>query len=89
MAYQKFTIDNMTCSRRYHISFDDEQKEVPRVEVKCSYCDQVIFAADNYPPAKLACEENLVKTAELSDILIADCQLKDTLSEKTTKIPTS
>ena len=87
MSYKKFTVDNTTCSRRFHIAFDDEAQAVPRVEVRCSYCGQVVFSEDNHPAVRLAREENLIKTSELSEILVSDCQLRDTLSEKTTKVP--
>lgn len=83
MAYNKVLIDNPTCSRRFHVTFDTEAERVPRVEIRCQYCNVVIFAEDNHPPAKLAREENLVKTSQLSDNLVSDCNFADTLSKKT------
>ncbi len=83
MAYTKILIDNPTCSRRFHVTFDDEQERVPRVELKCQYCNVTIFAEDNHPPATLAREENLVKTSQLSDNLVTECNFADELSKKT------
>lgn len=83
MAYRKFTVDNTTCSRRFHLQMDDESAPKPRVEIRCQFCNAVVFAADNHPPVKLAREENLVKTSQLSEIVVTECHFKDTLSEKT------
>jgi hypothetical protein len=85
MAYQKFLIDNVVCSRRYHLTYDDEAKSQPHVEVKCKACGMVIFSADNHPPVKLARDENLVQTSELSDEIIRKCDMVDVMSEKTQK----
>ena len=83
MAYTKILIDNPTCSRRFHVTFDDEAQRLPRVEIRCQHCNVAIFAEDNHPPAKLAREENLVKTSQLSDRLITECHFADELSKKT------
>ncbi len=83
MSYSKFTVDNTTCSRRFHITFDDEAEKLPRVELRCQYCNVVIFAEDDHPPIRLAREENLVKTSALSDLLVRDCDFSDSLSKKT------
>lgn len=85
MAYRKMLIDNVTCSRRFHLTFDDEAPVAPRVEVRCDLCDIVIFSADNHPPVSLARDENLVKTASLSEHVISDCQFEDKLSQRTIK----
>lgn len=83
MAYTKILIDNPTCSRRFHVTYDDQAERVPRVELRCQFCNAVVFAEDNHPPAKMAREENLVKTSQLSDILVSDCNFADELSRKT------
>lgn len=85
MAYRKILIDNVTCSRRFHLSFDDEAATAPRVEVRCDLCNVVIFSADDHPPVRLARDENLVKTATLSEHVISDCQFEDSLSQRTIK----
>lgn len=83
MSYKKFVVDNTTCSRRFHISFDDEATKAPRVEVRCQFCNVVIFDAENHAPLTLARVENLVKTSALSDIVTSECRFEDTLSKKT------
>ncbi len=83
MAYTKHLVDNPTCARRFHLTYDDAAAHVDHVEVRCQLCQTVIFQADNHPPVKLARMENLVKTAELSDDLVTDCNFEDLLSKKT------
>ena len=83
MSYTKILIENPTCSRRFHVTFDDEAVRVPRVEIRCQYCNVVVFAEDNHPPVALAREENLVKTSQLSHNLVSDCNFADELSKKT------
>lgn len=85
MAYKKLLVDNTTCSRRFHITFDDAGEKVPRVEVKCQHCNTVIFKAENHPSVALAREENLVKTSALSENIVRECHFKDTFSVKTIK----
>jgi hypothetical protein len=83
MAYNKFLVDNITCSRRFHITFDDEHERVPRVEIKCRICNATLFTAENHPPVTLAREENLIKTSALAELVVTDCNFEDTLSKKT------
>ena len=83
MSYQKHLVDNTTCSRRFHITFDDEAPRKPRVEVRCHYCNAVVFQAENHPPVTLAREENLVKTSALSEDLMRSCDFQDVLSKRT------
>ena len=83
MSYQKFLVDNTTCSRRFHITFDDEKAKSPRVEIRCQLCKAVVFAADNHPPVVLARMENLVKTSALAELVTTECHFEDTLSKKT------
>jgi len=77
MSYQKQLVDNTVCSRRFHISYDNEGPLLSKVEVQCPHCSQTIFLAENHPAAKLAREENLVRTTELSRTLIRECRFKD------------
>ena len=83
MSYRKFLVDNTVCSRRFHLSYDDEAKHAPHVEVKCPYCDVVVFSASDHPPVLLAREENLVKTSALADLVVNECAFHDKLSERT------
>jgi len=83
MTYQKILVDNVTCSRRFHISFDDSAPKARKVELACPFCKQVIFSEENHPPVKIARQENLVQTAELSDNIVRDCAFQDAFSEKT------
>jgi hypothetical protein len=83
MSYQKFLVDNTVCSRRFHISFDDEAAPVATVEVKCPFCDIVVFSASNHPPVILAREENLVKTSSLAELTVSECTFEDKLSQRT------
>ena len=77
MGYQKLLIDNVTCSRRFHVTFDPEAPTVPEVKLTCPYCDLTVFSAKNHPPVKLARQENLVQTMNLSDDIIRSCEFSD------------
>lgn len=88
MAYKKLLVDNPVCSRRFHITFDDESNTVARTEVRCSYCNVVVFSEDNHPPAKLAREENLTKTTALSSRLAKQCDFEDPFRNTRTGKPT-
>ena len=77
MAYKKLLVDNTTCSRRFHITFDDESSPVQHTEIKCQHCDQIIFAEDNHPKVQLARDENLIKKTTLSDNIISQCSFED------------
>lgn len=83
MAYEKFVVDNTTCSRRFHISFDNEGPKKPRVEARCQFCNVVVYAADNHPAVTMARVENLVKTSALSEIITSECHFEDALSKRT------
>jgi len=79
MAYQKVLVDNTSCSRRFHITFNDESQAVAHTEVRCNYCDEVVFGLDNHPPIRLAREENLTKMNRLSENVISNCSFEDTM----------
>ena len=83
MAYNKFFVDNVKCSRRFHLSFDDEKATQARTHVECPHCGITIFSAKDHPAVAFARDENLVKTTTLAEITISDCNFKDTLSERT------
>ena len=80
MAYKKILVDNLTCKRRFHISFDDEAPTVPKVEIKCLHCDAVVFRRENHAPAKLARDEVLIKLTDLSPIRTTECYFQDRFS---------
>ena len=83
MSYTKVLVDNPTCARRFHLTFDDEAGHLPRVEIRCPHCQVVVFAAEDHAAVKLVREENLTKTSALSDHLVTDCQFEDRLSRQT------
>jgi len=80
MSYKKILVDNLTCKRRFHITFNDDEKKVPLVEVHCLHCDAVIFSRENHVPAKLARDEVLIKLTDLSPIKTKECYLQDHFS---------
>ena len=77
MSYTKLLVDNTVCSRRFHLTFDNEAPLVAKVEVKCPHCQHVLFRAENHPPVKVARDENLVRTTQLSRNLLKECDFKD------------
>lgn len=85
MAYQKILIDNTTCSRRFHVTYDDAGEKLPRVEVRCQFCETIIFSGENHPAVSLARAENLIKTSALSENIVTECHFKDTFSSKSIK----
>jgi hypothetical protein len=88
MSYKKIMVDNPTCSRRFHITFDDEANPVARTEIRCSYCNVVVFSEDNHPQVNLAREENLTKTTALSNRLAKQCDFEDPFRNVKTGQPT-
>ena len=78
MSYQKLLVDNTVCSRRFHLTFDDESKTVPHVEIRCPHCKHILFEADDHPPVTFARDENLLKSTSLSRNIIRECDFKDT-----------
>ena len=86
MAYQKELIDNPICSRRFHISYDDDKPKGP-VKVKCPFCTTTIFQSDSHSPVTLLRQENLITDVELSDKLVKECTFVDEFSLRTQKKP--
>lgn len=85
MTYKKMLVDNPTCSRRFHIAFDDEGPKRP-VEVHCPFCDVVVFKSDSHPAVKLTREENLViQNTSMADFIVRECNMRDIVSENTQK----
>jgi len=87
MSYQKFLVDNPQCSRRFHISFDDEAPKVPHTAVKCQHCGVVVFARDDHAPLKMARDENLTKTTELTKELMRECRFEDPFEKQKVRKP--
>lgn len=77
MSYQKFLVDNVHCSRRFHVTFDDEAAPVAKTSVACPHCKLELWSAEDHAPVKLARDENLVKTTQLSRNLVKDCHFSD------------
>lgn len=87
MAYRKLLIDNVVCSRRFHLTYDDEAKG-EKIEVRCPFCDMTIFQSANHPPVTLARQENVITSdTSLANGIVRECHLKDVFTEKTRKTP--
>jgi len=84
MSYQKILVDSPKCSRRFHISYDDQAPHEEKVVLKCSFCDATIFSAEDHPPVTLARQENLTKTTKLSMDLVPECHFQDRFKRPTT-----
>ncbi len=80
MTYKKILVDNIGCTRRFHITYDTEVTKQSKVELHCPHCGVVVFQEENHPRAALVREENLVQTAELSENRVQICQFRDTFS---------
>lgn len=80
MAYKKVLVDNLTCKRRFHITFDDEGDKTALVEIRCLHCEAVVFRKENHPKAKLARDEVLVKLTDLSSEKTKECYFQDRYS---------
>ena len=77
MSYKKFFVDNATCLRRFHCSFDDEEKKVAHTEIKCPVCNLKVFEAFDHPELTLARDENLVTTTQFGRLLVRECNYVD------------
>ena len=82
MAYKKIHVDNTTCLRRFHISFDDSDKK-EKIELKCPYCKVVVMSSSAHPPAKIVRDEVLTGVTSLSNIRTSDCSYEDKFKPKT------
>lgn len=80
MTYKKQLVDNLTCRRRFHVTFDDEAPKEKLVELRCLHCDAVIFQEKDHPPVKLARDEVLMKLTDLSSKRARSCDYKDNYS---------
>jgi hypothetical protein len=72
--YRKIEIDNAICNRRFHIAFEEGQKLVARQTIACPHCGVVLWEEDQFPPAILLREENLVKSPDGSRPMLTECQ---------------
>jgi hypothetical protein len=82
MSYEKVLVDNLTCKRRFHLTFDSDAPKEDCVTVRCMHCQAVIFEKHDHPPVKLARDENLVTLRYLSAERTKECQFKDPYPQK-------
>lgn len=85
MSYTKIEVDNIKCARRFHLAFDDESPAVKKVEVKCPFCDLVVFQAEDHPAVRLLRQENRVQSNELAELTMENCAFRDVMTEETVK----
>jgi hypothetical protein len=74
-TYKKIEIDNPICNRRFHIAWE-ERANAPKghVRLDCPHCGVTIFERDDFPPAIITREENLVKSPDGSRPLLQHCE---------------
>ena len=77
MAYRKVLIDSLSCRRRFHICFDDEDLCIKRSSVKCSHCGSTIYSVKNHPQIQVVRDEVLMKTTYLSDLRAEKCESRN------------
>ena len=82
MAYKKILVDNIICSRRFHIAFVDEGEAQQEVALECQHCGAKIFERKNHPKAKLIRDENLVNYLQVSPHRTENCQFTDQFPPK-------
>ena len=82
MAYKKFLVDNISCNRRFHVAFDEEETSCSQTKVECSYCGAVLLERKDHPKFKVVRDEILVKTTKLSPYRSKSCQQKDLFPPK-------
>jgi hypothetical protein len=80
MPYKKIIVDNLSCSRRFHISFDDSDSRETQVNINCQHCGISIFKAKDHPQATLLRDEIIITKKDLSLIQTNDCNFKDSFS---------
>ncbi len=73
MTYKKISVDNLTCKRRFHLSFDDAASPQALVTAQCPHCQVRIYERKNHPPVTVVREENLVTTTNLSSLQTKEC----------------
>jgi DNA-directed RNA polymerase subunit RPC12/RpoP len=73
MSYKKIVVDNLTCKRRFHISFDEAEPAQTKVEARCQHCNAMVYSRKNHPPLRIVREENLVNTTSLSSLQTSAC----------------
>ena len=67
MAYKKILVDNLSCSRRFNIAYDDNDSTQNQVSVSCQHCGAKIFTAKEHPPVTLIRDEIVINKNDLSD----------------------
>lgn len=83
MTYKKVLVDNLSCSRRFHLTYDDDAPRKEKVQLECKYCQAIIFSKKNHPEVTYARDENLISFTNPSKNRIKDCKFVDTYSPKT------
>lgn len=77
MAYKKFLLDNVTCNRRFHVMYDDDEKVADKTSVSCDYCGVLLMEKKDHPPIKMIRDEIIIKTTKLSSHRTKGCQGED------------
>ncbi len=77
MTYQKIFVDNLTCKRRFHLSFDESDPKTEQVKITCPHCDVIIYEAKNHSAVKFIREENLVRTFVQAEKTTTHCEFND------------
>ena len=76
MEHVKIHVDNPSCMRRFHITFDKKAAAVEESSVSCLHCGQRVFGVENHPPISLARDENLIEYRQLGDRRVYKCKLE-------------
>lgn len=77
MAYKKFLLDNPSCNRRFHVSYNDEEEAVSSTKVQCDYCGVTLLEKKDHPPLKVSRDEIIIKTTKLSPRRTKECAIGD------------
>lgn len=70
--YKDILVDNPTCSRRFHLFYEEGATPVPESVVKCVHCGSTVYAVKNHPEIQFAREENLIKSPDGIEIMMED-----------------
>jgi len=80
MAYKKILVDNLVCSRRFHIAYNEQDKLEEKVSASCPYCGVNVFKASQHPKVTMIRDEIIISNRELSPKRTSQCHLKDHFS---------
>lgn len=86
MSYEKVLIDNPTCARRFHLTYESDAAKQNHVKVECPFCGVIVFEAKNHPEVKMVRQENLNQTQELSERIIKECRFEDKFGQQTIRV---